>query len=774
VKVADHQNIGASPLRKEDWRLLTGRGRFVDDVQLPGTLYATVVRSPHPSAAIQGIDFSAALDIAGVVDVLTGADLGIDPPRIPQRLGYCAAADDYLQTPLARDFVRYVGDPVAVVLAKDRYIAADGAQAVQVSYRELPFVLDVAQATDLDAAEVHAGHANIMAELDFARGDVVAEFANADLVLNSEFSVQRHTAMPLEPRGLLADGSNPDIITVWGQTKVPHYNREQLALMLKIDAKRLHFVPTEIGGAFGVRGELYPEDYLVPFLALKHRRPVKWIESRSEHFYATNHSRQQSQCLEVAVRFDGGIRAVRGQIDVDMGAYARTHGILVPINTVALWTGAYDVPSFDLKVRAVMTHKTPIGTFRAPGRFESCFARERLIDVVARKLSLDPADVRRRNLLTSEQMPYDAGIGAAGVRTVITEGDFPALLDRALEDIRYKEVRRSQREWKRRGSALGLGLACFVEKSGRGGTEYAKAALSANGQLTVYAGGSNVGQGVETVLAQIAADALQTSYSSIDIVLDDTERVAHGEGSYASRTTMMAGGAVWMAAGRLASLLVEAAAALTDRDERDLALSDGAVRYKSSDEIAIDLGELARRWPGCLEAEHTFSAGEAYWGGVHAALVEVERDSGQTRILRYAIALDCGKAVNPRLVDAQVFGGFAQGVGGVLSEELVYRPDGKLADVTFDGYGMLHAPDLPTPVLRITEDYPNLKNPLGIKGIGEGGITGVSGALANAVADAIWHLRGDDTEAVRSLPLTPTAVLGLIGQVAPVTEREQS
>src|SRR5438445_4483499 len=438
--------IGAPLRRKEDHKLLRGQGRFLADIRIPGMLQAVVVRSPHAHANILAIRTDQALARPGVVAVLTGGDLDTDVPPIPLRLTQQPGLTACLQYPLARGKVRYMGEPVAVVVARDRYVAEDAADEVQGEYEPLPAVASVAAALAAGAPLLHGGALdNLACAFELRVGDVEGAFRRAAVVVEDTFSTNRHAAVPLECRGLAADydmGSGR--LTVWGAAKVPHFNRSVLARLLKLPESRIRMVETEVGGGFGGRGEFYPEDYLIPYLALRLAQPVTWVEDRREHLMALNHSRQPEYRVRVGLTADGTILGLHARIDNDHGAYVRTHGAVVPELGAALLPGPYRIPHYLAEVRCVLTNKTPTGTYRGPGRYEGTFVRERLIDIIARRLGMDPADVRRRNLITAAEMPYDVGTVGLGVRTIYDSGDYRGLLETALSAIEYEQFRRMQ------------------------------------------------------------------------------------------------------------------------------------------------------------------------------------------------------------------------------------------------------------------------------------------------------------------------------------------
>jgi carbon-monoxide dehydrogenase large subunit len=762
--------IGASIKRKEDPRLLTGRGRYVDDIRLPGMLHAVVVRSPHAHAVIRHIDAGQARALPGVVLVATAADLGTVSP-IPIRLGARPSLVPYLQFPLARERVRYVGDPVALLLAADRYLAEDAAEAVLVEYDVLPPVTAAEDAMSPTAPLLHdAAVGNVAARLATIVGDADHMMSEADVRIRRRFTIQRHTGVPLETRGLLASyNRETGLLTVWGPTKVPHFNRRILADLIGLPAARIRFVEPDVGGGFGVRGEFYPEDFLVPWAAIRLGRPVKWIEDRLEHMIATNHSRQQIHDVEIGATRDGRILALVDHVMVDMGAYIRTHGVSVPELTAALLPGPYRIPAYRCDIDCVLTNKTPTGTYRSPGRYEANFVRERLMDLLARRVGQDPVEIRRRNFVPPEAMPFSVGTAALGVPTTYDTGAYASALDAALQAAQYSRLRARQEELRAQGRLVGIGVASVVEKAGLGPWETARVEVDDAGRVVVYTGITSVGQGMETALAQICAEELGQSPDDITVVHGDTDVVPEGVGAFASRGTVVGGNAVFFAARAVKGKLLDLAARRLEAARADLVLGPGQVTVRGSparglsftDLAAAALPESASAADGpVLSATHVFEAPlMTYPYGSHIAAVEVDPETGQVTILDYAIAYDVGKAVNPRLVEGQLVGGLAQGIGGALLEELAYDRDGQPLSVTFMDYLMPTAMEMPRVIaVRILEETPTPLNPLGIKGAGEGGTAAAGAAIANAVADALapWGVE------VTGLPLTPDRVLTLL------------
>lgn len=732
--------VGARVARLEDDRLLRGAGRFVDDVDRPGQLWMRVVRSAVAHAAIGAVDCDEARELSGVRAVLCAADI-VALPRIPLRLGQLdPPLDRFLQPVLADGHVRYVGEPVAVVVAEDPYVAEDAAELVRVHYEPLEPVLDAATAADTDA------RAALLAR---RHGDIQAAFARADRVVEVELRVGRHSAVPLETRGLVADYDHiGDRLTLWGITKVAHFNRFALASMLNIAEHRITVRTTDAGGGFGVRGELYPEDFLVAFLARRLRRPVKWIEDRSEHLVAANQSREQSRRLIGAFARDGELLAIRDEVFMDQGAYVRTVGGVVGEVTLSMLPGPYRVPAYEGTLHLVVTNKTPAGTYRSPGRYESTFACERLLDQAARELALDPVELRRRNLLCSEDMPHRRTLPILGHDIEIDAGDPCALLEQTLAAADYATWMEEAREARATGRLVGVGVACFLEKGGGGGFETATVEIGRDGRVRVGTGGAALGQGGETMLAQVVADELSIPPGDVEVLLGDTDLVSTGVGSWASRSTVFGGSAAQRAAAELAERVRALASELGGPGDRSLA----AVA------AACDPLRAARDGaPAELRVTRSYAdAGMTYPYGVQIAQVEIDQETGIVTVLKAFVGCEVGRAINPTLVEGQLVGGFVQGLGGALMEEFLYDEFGEPLSASFMSYRLPTAAEAPVVGTLIREDFRSAGNPLGAKGCGEAGIIASGAALAAAVDDALGAC------AVRRLPMTPERVLTLI------------
>jgi carbon-monoxide dehydrogenase large subunit len=763
---ASEKQIGRSLPRKEDGPLLKGQGRFAADINFPNQLYMRVVRSPFAHGDIRSVDLSEALAIPGVHAAWAFADVA-DVPPIDFRLTRLEQLAAYRQTVLAKDRVRYVGDPVAVVFAEDAYLAEDAAEHVVLDIEELPPILRAEQAV----GEFRDGLPTEPAIIHKEYGDVNAAFHNADAVVSLTLDIGRHSGVPIETRGAIGRYiAETDMLEMYGAAKVPHWNRDQLAKMFGRTASSMNLFEGHVGGGFGIRGELYPEDVLVCLAALRLGRPVKWIEDRREHLISANHSRQQTHHIRAAIDRNGNILAIDDEFFHDQGGYMRTHAATVPDLAAGMLPGPYRVPSYRAVGHIRLTNKTPGGTYRAPGRYESTFVRERLLDAVAAKVGIDPVEVRRRNLIQVGDMPVTRALETLGTDIVLDSGDYPRLLDKALNGVGWNALQAQLKTRRAAGELVGAGVAMFVEKSGLGPFDDVRISVDTRGRVEVVTGAASVGQGVETVIAQICADTLGVEYERIDVIHGQTDRIARGLGAFASRVTVMTGEATRLAAVKLRERILVAAAELMQTPAEALDLVDGqVVRVDSTVGPSMGLSEIARVLMGtkplgerepALSAEASFESRHmTYPYGVHVAVVNIAPDTGGVTIERYLVAYDIGKAVNPMLVEGQIVGGVAQGIGGALYENFIYDDRGEPLSVTFADYLMPTSREVPHIDVIISEDAPSPLNPMGLKGAGEGGTNAVGAAIAGAIDDAL-SMPG----AITQLPVTPQQIKALLGK----------
>src|SRR5579885_872369 len=762
--------VGAAVPRREDRRLLAG-GRFVDDLRVDGCLHAVLFRSTQAHARLRAVDLTRARAHPAVVACYAAADLagslrplpavGMPPAPLAARVDFHLRTAH--QPSLASGKVRYVGEPVAAVVATRRDAAEDALASIHADYDPLPPVVDVEQGLRAGAPRIHDEWAdNVAVAFAVTVGDPAQAFRDAPVRLRERFKVPRSTGLPMEPRGILAD---PDPlgggVTVWASTQVPHLLQRALTEALGLPARRVRVAAPDVGGGFGTKCSVYPEDILIPVIAVRLGKPVKWIETRREHLQSATHSREQWHEAEIAASAEGTILGFRDRFLLDQGAY-NPWGIVQPYNTIAHMLGPYRVRHAAFEARSVVTNKTPHAPYRGAGRPEAVFVMERMLDLAARRLGMDPADVRRRNLIRPEEMPYDVGLlYRDGNPLVYDGGDFPAELEQALRAVGYAEVRRAQPEERRRGVYRGVGLAAYVEGTGLGPFESATVRLDSGGDVVVATGACSQGQGHETTFAQIAAQILGVEVDRVRVAGGDTDAVPTGVGTFASRSLVMAGTAVASAAQELRRKLVRAAAA-------DVEISQGRAVVRGAPGRGLSLAELVQSslptFQGPRVADAVFEATAlstvptvTYASAVHAAVVQVDPETGTVTIERYVVVHDCGRAVNPLIVEGQVHGGVAQGLGGALTEAVLYDGAGQILTASLLDYALPRASGVPR-IVTLHRETPSPRTPLGAKGVGEGGAIAPPAALANAVEDALapFGVR------ITGGPLTPPLLVALL------------
>jgi carbon-monoxide dehydrogenase large subunit len=739
----DTRLIGRALRRTEDRRFVTGRGCYVEDFTRPGTAHAVVVRSEHAHARVVRVDTAPARAIPGVVAALTAKDLPSATP-IPLRLAPLPGFDRHLQPPMASDVVRYVGEPLALVVADTRAQAVDAAARVAIEYEPRPVIVD-GRAALTDAACVASRYT-------VSRGDPDGAFAGADYRRVETFRCHRHTAVPLETRGLVVEWAASARLTVWGATKVTFFNRRALARMLDIPETDVELVELDVGGSFGVRGEFYPEDFLIPAAARTIGRPLKWIEERRESLLATNHSRELECELEIATRRDGTILGLRARLTADMGAYVRTNGGVVPAKAAQFLAGPYRIAHVRCDVSAALTNKTPVGTYRGPGRFEANFFRERMLDLVAADLGFDPVALRMKNLIAPCELPYPLGaLVPYEAPSEYDSGDYALGLRRALEASDYTGLA-AENGAIIDGKLRGIGIGCFVESGGAGPAETARLVITAPERVEVYTGCASSGQGAETWMAQIVADALGVPLDWVAVFHGTTSFVAEGYGTYHSRAVVVGGSAAMAAAHTLVAQIIAVAAERCGCDRSALEWRRGAVHRRDGDAAPVlTLTQLVAERSPALTAIGRFAPAKlTYSYGTQIAHVAIDPETGATDVLRLVTLEDIGRAVNPALVEGQAHGAAVQGLGGAFIEQLVYDDAGQLLTGTLAEYALPPAAAFPRIDAITLEEAASTLNPLGAKGAGEGGIVATGAAAANAVAAALAPLG----VVVRELPLS--------------------
>lgn len=763
--------VGASVPRKEDDRLLRGRGRFVADIQLPGMVEASVVRSAFAHAEVQ-VDASRARAAPGVIAVFTANDLkgrvepfsrlAIETPKdLNDRLGITIRP--YRADVLADTRVIRVGEPLAVIVATDRYVAEDAAELVEVEYEPLEAVVDPERAIEEDAPQLHPEvPGNVQATFRVDAGDIDGAFREADHSLSERFRIGRSVGVPIETRGAVAEWDpGTKNLTLWATTQRSHWLRSYLSEMLHLPEDSVRVVAPDMGGSFG--SGLYPEDIAIAHASIALGRPVRWVEDRQENLGNARHARDQLHDVEIAFNDDGRIVGLRDRFLQDCGAY-NPYAVTISYNTVCNLRSEYKIDNFSVEALCVLTNKTSNTPVRGAGRGEATFVIDRLVDMVAARVGMDPADVRFKNLIPAEEMPYDMGITYRdGVPMVYDSGDFPAQLRMALDAIDYEGVRARQKKESTSGHRLGVGISAYVEGSGIGPFESADVKVDATGRITVASGSNPHGQSHETTLAQVCADTLGVPFDWVTVRAGDTSLIDFGGGTNASRSAVTAGMAVHMATEKLRSKIVAIASSMLEVDASDVVIEEGTVFPTGAPHRAISLGEIAAAAtpgsrvslpegiePGLREGAHYYPPTVTFGSGTHIAVVDVDDETGFVRVLEYVVVDDCGVMLNPMVVDGQVHGGIAHGIGNALYEEAVYNEDGQLLTGTFVDYLLPTTEEVPD--LKVVHaEHPSPLNTLGVKGVGEGGTVSPPAAIANAICDAMRPLDVQITE----MPMSP-------------------
>jgi carbon-monoxide dehydrogenase large subunit len=774
--------VGRSMPRREDRRLLLGRGQYVDDIELPRMLHAAFVRSPLPHARIRSVDLTAACAAPRVMLAVSGIALAQLLPHVPDHqvslpAKWRTAVRHRILNPqqalLAADKVRHVGEAFAVVVAESRHAAEDAAALVQAEFDPLPAVVDPEDGLRGGAPLVHEQFGtNLISELAAAKGDAEAALRGARHRLARRFHHHRYAAVPMECRGVVsAYDARTQSVTTWSATQVVHWVRREIATTLGMPEARVRVIAPDVGGGFGVKGHVYPEDLLIPFLARQLGRPVKWIEDRREHLMCSCHSRDQIHDVEVGFDDDGRIVAFRDHFLVDCGAF-NPIGSGAVYNTIAHLAGPYRIDHFAAQARIVATNKVPNAPYRGAGRPEAALATERVMDLIARQLELEPAEVRRRNMIRPEEMPYSLGIlYRDGEPITYDGGDYPAALEKALAALGgLAAFRGRQEEARRAGRHLGLGIGCYTEGTGAGPFEGATVRIEPSGKVFVASGACPQGQGMETIFAQVVADAWSVNPEDVVISLADTAAIPMGFGTVASRSTVTLSAAIHHASERLRKKTFDIAAHMLECGSEDLELRNGMVGVIGVPDMAVSLGKVALaarpgwdhgRPPGVeagLEETYYWEPPTVTWSyAVHAAIVEVDAGTGGVKIERYAVAHDCGMVVNPMLVEGQIVGGTVQGIGGALLERFAYDADGQLRTGSLADYLVPTASDVPD-IALVHQRSPSPLNPLGVKGLGEGGAIAPPVAIANAVADALASFGAE----FNRTPVLPEEVIAVL------------
>jgi len=765
--------FGARVPRVEDPDLLTGRGRYLDDIDLPGTLEIAFVRSRHAHAKIRSIDRAAAESLPGVVAVLTAADLGAAEKPMPQFAPSPLIKQNRTHHILATTAARYVGEAIVLVVATTRGIAEDACDLVEIEYEPLPVMADLASALDPNAPKAHEDAPdNRAATLRGRFGNVDEIFARAPHKFAERIFQTRGGCHAMECRGVVAaEDALSGQLTVFSSTQAPYMVRRALAGWMGVDESRIRVAAPHVGGGFGPKAGIYPEEFAVTLAARKLERPVKWVEDRREHFLATNQQRDEIWDVEVAADDSGRLLAVRGRCLHDNGAYL-PYGLILPATLLAPFPGPYALEALDIAIEVAFTNKVPTSPVRGAGRPNVAFVLERLADRVARELGIDRAEVRRRSFVRADQFPYKTGMVARdGSPVAYDSGDYHACLDAALDAIGVEDFRARQKRARQEGRFIGLGIASYVEDTGLPPFEGAAVKVERNGKVLVATGAASQGQGHATVLAQITADVLAVPIEDVRVKSADTTSFPHGIGTIASRVAVTAGSSVHLASQKVREKTIKVAADLLEAAEADLVLEDAMVRVAGTDK-SIALAEIARRLdgdgampmprgiePGLAATAYYEARATTFASGSNAAEVEVDPDTGAVKILRYVVAHDCGKLINPLLVDGQIRGGVVHGIGNALFERAVYDEEAQPLATNYADYLLPSAPEMPRVEIAHLEN-PSPLNPIGVKGAGEGGTIPAAACIVAAIEDALKPFG----VTFAKHPLSPEAILKTIRQ----------
>ena len=765
---------GAEVQRMEDPRLLTGHGRYVDDIHLPGMLHAAILRSSHAHARIRSIETSAALALPGVQGVFTQADLAVPDPTQPMTQLYPAPVihQDITQHPLATDEVCYVGQTVAVVAADSRAIAEDALALIAIDYEPLPAVVDCRDALADGAPLAHADtETNLGGQLRSAFGDIDAAFANADHVFSAKFMQHRGGCHAMETRGVLArDEPYGEGLTIWSSTQCPYLVRRALANYLGEPEERVRIIAPDVGGGFGPKAGFYPEEIAIPVVARQLGRPLKWIEDRREHFTATTGQRDQQWELEVACDNDGKMLGLCGTVTHDNGAYV-PYGALLPFTSITPLPGSYALPALDVVLNFAFTNTTPTTPVRGAGRPYGIYAVERMIDTIARELKIEPAEVRRRNFVRADQMPYETGAKLRdGMPVRYDSGDYHACQEKALELADYAGFAARQAAARAEGRYLGIGVSACIEDTGVGPYEGTTVRIEPSGKVMVRTGAASQGQGHHTMIAQIVADQLGVKPTDVLFEAADTGKFPQGVGTIGSRVTANVGPSSFDAAGQVRETVLKLAAETLEAAEQDIELEDGEARVAGAPDVKVTLGELALKLapmsggkvpagfkPSLEATSYMGSSGSPIASGSNVAEVEVDIGTGEVKVLRYSVAHDCGTMINPMMVDGQIIGGVVHGIGNALFERMIYDEQGQPLTTNYGEYLLPLASEMPH-IDIVHQQTPSPLNPLGVKGAGEGGTIPAAPAIVAAIENALT----DFGVVIDYYPVDPQYLTGLI------------
>ncbi|MEH7247905.1 xanthine dehydrogenase family protein molybdopterin-binding subunit [Neobacillus niacini] len=776
------QFVGQNVKRKEDYRLLTGSGRFVADIRIENMVEAAILRSPYAHAKIKNIDPSQAKNYEGVLDVIIADDLEGSvkpftefveftlPPQLEADIKPTIKKNP--EPMLAKDKVTFVGQAVAIVLAVDRYVAEDALALIKVEYEALPVVTDPFETIKDDAPVIHQELGNnIQSHFEVKVGDIDYAFKQANHILKTRITTPRVSGNPLETRGVIAEYEERNQqLEVWSSTQVPYMVRSYLSKLVGLVEDSIRVVAPDVGGGFGPKCAVYPEEIIIPYLAMKYKRPVKWIEDRLEHMQSTRHSRDQVHDVEVAFKNDGTILGLKDQFLLDNGAH-NSFALCCAYNSAAHLRGMYHIPNYNITGRIVLTNKTPNVPYRGAGRPEAVYVMDRIIYMIASKLNLDPVEVSMRNFVRPEHMPYDTGIFYRdGANMVLENGNYTESLKQAMKIVDYEEFRQQQEDARKKGKYIGIGFSSYIEGTGIGPFEGAVVKIDPTGHILVGVGSSPHGQSHETTFSQICADVFGVNPEQVTVRAGDTSLLPYGVGTFASRGAVTAGSAVQGASKQLKEKLIATAGVMLGVSSDVLEMHGGKVYLKNDPAKGVSLQEIAQASrpgprckvpkgiePGASATYYFVPPTVTFSSGFHVAVVEVDKETGFVNIHRYIVVHDCGRVINPKIVDGQIQGGVAQGIGGALYEEIIYDKNGQLITGTYMDYLIPTSMEIPN-VEMGHQEYLSPHNPMGIKGVGEGGAISPPAAIANAVCDAMKPLNIE----INTLPISPNKLRSLI------------
>ncbi|OMP67269.1 xanthine dehydrogenase family protein molybdopterin-binding subunit [Domibacillus epiphyticus] len=774
--------VGQNVKRKEDYRLLTGTGIFVADIRLDNMAEAAILRSTYAHAKIKNIDISKAKEYEGVIDVVIASDLEGKvkpftefveftlPSNLEQEIKPTIKRNP--EPMLAKDKVTFVGQAIAIVVANNRYLAEDAVALIKVEYEPLPVLTDPYEAKKEAAPVIHAElNNNIQSHFEVKVGNIESAFRQADYTIKTQLKTPRVSGNPLETRGVVAEyEERSSQLQVWSSTQVPYMVRSYISKLVNLVEDNIRVVAPDVGGGFGPKCAVYPEEIVIPYLAMKHKRPVKWIEDRLEHMQSTRHSRDQVHDVEVAFKSDGTILALKDHFLLDNGAH-NSFALCCAYNSAAHLRGMYKIPNYNIVGEIVLTNKTPNVPYRGAGRPEAVFVMDRLIYMIADKLNVDPIEVSRKNFIQPEEMPYETDLFYRdGTHMVLENGDYPEGLKQALNIVGYEQFRQEQIEERTKGRYIGIGVSSYIEGTGIGPHEGAVVRVDSSGHILAYVGSSPHGQSHETTLSQICADEFGVSPDQVTVKAGDTSLLPYGVGTFASRGAVTAGSAVQVASKRLREKFLAIAGEMLEVAPNDLEMKEGKVYPKALPSKFVTLREIALAAkpgprskvpegmePGASVTHYFIPPSVTFSSGFHVAIVEVDKQTGFVTILKYVVIHDCGRVLNPMVVDGQIQGGVAQGIGGALYEEIIYDENGQLVTGTYMDYLIPTAMEVPV-VEMGHQEFLSPRNPIGVKGVGEGGAICPPASIANAVCDAMKPLNIK----INSVPISPNRLRDLI------------